>query len=236
MDIQSLQQKNENLSALLKELTNENEALFHQYNHLIIRNNKLLKRIDDQQQMIEDMHLRIEELQLIHGNLLKINDNYRKGLKNSFGTAKVNDDYVAPSQEDLLSKHDVDSITERWRNYPEQQSQNKPNLRKQVVMLLNLYVNGRMRAYDLFNLTAVGGVTGARYVSILKKVGMVTFNGAPKKGFYEITSKGIEFLDNINQPAYTPLIDQLPKTKSNTLKVKAGINIMDHTQFDSMDL
>jgi hypothetical protein len=68
MTIENLNQKVENQSNLIKELTRENEELYHQYNHLIIRNGKLLKRIDDFQKIINDLHIRIDELQRIHGN------------------------------------------------------------------------------------------------------------------------------------------------------------------------
>ena len=47
MTIEKLQLKVENQSKLIKELTNENEELYHQYNHLMIRNGKMLKRVDD---------------------------------------------------------------------------------------------------------------------------------------------------------------------------------------------
>ena len=41
MTIESLKLKIENQSKVIKELTNENEELYHQYNHLIIRNGKM---------------------------------------------------------------------------------------------------------------------------------------------------------------------------------------------------
>ena len=46
MTIESLKKRIENQSGLVTELTKENEELYHQYNHLIIRNSKMLKRID----------------------------------------------------------------------------------------------------------------------------------------------------------------------------------------------
>src|SRR6478736_917655 len=78
MNIETLQHKVTNQNKLIKELTVENEELYHQYNHLIIRNGKLLKRIDDLQRIIDDLHIRIEELQLINGNMMQINDRLRK--------------------------------------------------------------------------------------------------------------------------------------------------------------
>ena len=55
MTIESLKQKIENQAKVIKELTNENEELYHQYNHLIIRNGKMLRRLDDYQKIIDDL-------------------------------------------------------------------------------------------------------------------------------------------------------------------------------------
>ena len=65
MNIETLQHKVTNQNKLIKELTVENEELYHQYNHLIIRNGKLLKRIDDLQRIIDDLYRRFERLSLI---------------------------------------------------------------------------------------------------------------------------------------------------------------------------
>src|SRR3954470_16478542 len=77
MNIETLQNKIANQGKLVKGLTAENEELYHQYNHLIIRNGKLLKRIDDLQRIVDDLHIRIEELQLINGNMMQLNDRLR---------------------------------------------------------------------------------------------------------------------------------------------------------------
>src|ERR1043166_4592907 len=77
MIIESLEKKIANQANLIAQLTLENEELYQQFSHLMIRNNKLLKRIDDQQKIIHDLHIRIEELQLINGNMLKLNDRLR---------------------------------------------------------------------------------------------------------------------------------------------------------------
>ena len=77
MDNEVLLQKIENQQKVISELTSENEQLFQQFNHLMVRNGKLLKRIDDMQQIIDSMHLRIEEAQLINDNMLKLNDTLR---------------------------------------------------------------------------------------------------------------------------------------------------------------
>src|SRR5882762_3126819 len=77
LTIENLEKKIQNQGGLISQLTQENEELFHQFNHLMIRNNKLLKRIDDQQRIIDDLHIRIEELHLINGNMLRLNDRLR---------------------------------------------------------------------------------------------------------------------------------------------------------------
>src|SRR5437868_4076325 len=77
MNIELFQMKVENQQTMIKQLSGENEELYQQFNHLMIRNNKLLKRIDDLQGIIDDLHIRIEELQLINGNILKLNDGLR---------------------------------------------------------------------------------------------------------------------------------------------------------------
>lgn len=197
MNIETLQAKLENQQKLIKELTSENEELYHQYNHLMVRNGKMLKRIDDLQKIIDDLHLRIEELQLINGNMLQINDRLRRRNESKFTFDEI-------SSEDgkkfslLDSTHDLDleSLYERWKNYPEQVAQNSPNLRKQVLMMAALYTSGPLRASELFNKCGIGGVTGARYIAALKKFGMVAYKGARKKGQYEIISKGIELIEN----------------------------------------
>src|SRR5437016_1455607 len=87
MTLENLQLKIENQQTLVKQLTEENETLYQQFNHLMVRNNKLLKRIDDLQQIVNDLHIRIEELQLINGNLLKLNDALRRGETGSIELA-----------------------------------------------------------------------------------------------------------------------------------------------------
>ena len=74
--------KLESLQTLVKTLGTENEGLYHQLNHLMIRNNTLLKRIDDLQQTINDLHIRLEESNLINNNLLLANDRIKTGFDN----------------------------------------------------------------------------------------------------------------------------------------------------------
>ncbi len=207
MNIESLQMKVENQQNMIKQLSNENEELYHQFNHLMIRNNKLLKRIDDLQGIIDDLHIRIEELQLINGNILKLNDKIRSGNDNSFVSSndllKSNDNNDQINDE-LKQKVEFNKVFWGWKKYPGQDARNEPNLRKQAQMLLHLYYHKALRASDLFAKTGVGGVTGARYVATLKKFGLINYTGARKKGQYEMTPKGNDFITaSINQPLET---------------------------------
>jgi predicted transcriptional regulator/uncharacterized protein YoxC len=198
MTIEKLQLKVENQSKLIKELTNENEELYHQYNHLMIRNGKMLKRVDDLQKIIDDLHVRIEELQLINGNMMQINDRLRTRSDSRF--AVNNNPQSTPEQSILantaLIDFDMDVLYDRWKMFPGQTAQNGPNLKKQMLMLFHLYNTATLRANELFNLVGVGGVTGARYVATLKKFGLIRYTGARKKGHYEITTKGVSFIEN----------------------------------------
>ena len=208
MTIEKLQLKVENQSKLLKELTNENEELFHQYNHLMIRNGKMLKRVDDLQKIIDDLHVRIEELQLINGNMMQINDRLRTRSDSRFA---VNNNPAATQEQSVLINSalvdfDMDVLYDRWKTFPGQTAQNGPNLKKQMLMLFHLYNTASLKANELFNLVGIGGVTGARYVSTLKKFGLIRYTGARKKGHYEITSKGVSFVENTG---HAPLAAQV---------------------------
>ena len=202
--IENLKQKIENQANLIKELTRENEELYHQYNHLIIRNGKLLQRIDDFQKIINEMHIRVEEQQLISGNMMQLNDRLR--FKNDTIYSGVshqekeylNTPFVSKGQ-DVPSVFDIKELSYRWKSYPGQLAQNEPNLRKQIFMLIHLYSSSQLGSADLFSKAGVGGVTGARYVSYLKKLGLICYTGARKKGHYHITQTGKEFLENKNQ-------------------------------------
>lgn len=182
LNIEKLLQKLENQQKLIQQLTEENETLYQQFNHLMVRNNKLLQRIDDQQRIIDDMHIRMEELQLISHNQLRLNDRLRTGN----GSARA--------ASSLASDLDLEELFQRWKSYPGQISQNTPNLRKQVLMLGFLLKNGSMSAAELFAACDIGGVTGARYVSLLKKFGLIHYSGARKKGRYELTPVGNRFV------------------------------------------
>jgi predicted transcriptional regulator len=224
MTIESLRQKIENQSKAIKELTKENDELYHQYNHLIIRNGKMLKRIDDFQRIIDDLHIRNEELQLINGNMLQLNDKLRR--RNEFSSS-MNDNNIERvktseeiNSEKMESEFDLEDLYNRWKNFPGQTAQNGPNLRKQILMLVNLYSTNSLRATDLFNRSGVGGVTGARYVSTLKKFELIRYSGARKKGWYEITGKGIEFIEKHLDKNNSPVREQAFKSPENNMPAK----------------
>ena len=234
MDNEVLLQKIENQQKVISELTSENEQLFHQFNHLMVRNGKLLKRIDDMQQIIDSMHLRIEESQLINDNMLKLNDTLRQRNDNTpfavAGNSTANDNIrgiidtihrridelhlrndllqqrtsilsvsgessILLKNDEHVSSIDAEKIYNWWRNYPGQHAKNAPNLRKQSQMLVHLFENKSLNAASLFQKTGVNGVTGARYVAVLKQFGLIEYKGARKKGEYFITQKGIDLIN-----------------------------------------
>ncbi len=220
MTIESLKLKIENQSKVIKELTKENEELYHQYNHLIIRNGKMLKRTDDYQKIIDDLHIRNEELQLINNNIMQLNDKLRKrneltvSLSNDYSDNQLKTNHEIETAK-IETEFDLDDLYNRWKNYPGQVAHNEPNLRKQVLMLVHLYSTTSLRAADLFSRCCVGGVTGARYISALKKFELIRYQGARKKGNYEIMKKGIDFIENSlidkSKNAQTEITGQNPK-------------------------
>jgi len=234
MEQEALVLKIENQQKIINELTAENEQLFQQFNHLMVRNGKLLKRIDDMQQIIDSMHLRIEESQLINDNMLKINDNLRgqndasspkierTGIDKEFRGAIDNihrridelhlrndvlqqrasilsggNESFQMLKSDVARQSDVDldRLFDCWKNYPGQNAKNAPNLRKQAQMLIHLFENKSLNAANLFQKTGVNGVTGARYVAVLKQFSLIEYKGARKKGEYYITQKGIDLIE-----------------------------------------
>ena len=254
MDNDALKLKIDNQQKVIDELTAENEQLFQQFNHLMVRNGKLLKRIDDMQQIIDGMHLRIEESQLINDNMLKINDNLR--FKNDNSSASIErlpaDNNLRGAidtlnrridelhlRNDLLQQRtnlisggnenpgltkielsnqsgiDADKLFECWKNYPGQQAKNAPNLRKQSQMLIHLFENKSLNAATLFQKTGVNGVTGARYVAVLKEFKLIEYKGARKKGQYYITQKGIDLIEKSKEEnLVTPeMLTDIPSSK-----------------------
>jgi predicted transcriptional regulator len=191
-------QKAENQQRLIEQLTEENETLYQQFNHLMIRNNKLLKRIDDQQKLIDDLHLRLEEMQAINSNQLRLNDRLRTDLP-------VPHPLSIPAAPDNL---DLEALFTHWKSFPGQTGQNTPNLRKQVILMAALYRHGTMSASQLFNVCGIGGVTGARYVSVLKKAGLICYIGARKKGHYELTPAGLRFIERSGRETIVPAAER----------------------------
>jgi predicted transcriptional regulator len=241
MTIESLKQKIENQANLIKELTKENEELYHQYNHLIIRNGKLLKRIDDFQKIISDMHIRVEEQHLINGNMMQLNDRLRGkndgfSSANPFNEKENNFSSDTVSQKDVPSSFDIKELSDRWKKYPGQMAQNEPNLRKQIFMLIHLYSNSALGSAELFGKAGVGGVTGARYVSYLKKLGLINYSGARKKGHYHITPIGREFLENKNQPAVSESQKSNPSSASRAKVFTDNTNKYGEVTIDNNDL
>jgi predicted transcriptional regulator len=247
MSVESLRLKVENQQEIMKQLTNENEELYQQFNHLMIRNNKLLKRINDLQGIIDDLHIRIEELQLINGNILKLNDRLRPGKDNvlidndvlfkiSDNSEKINDE--------LKSRAEFDNVYSHWKNYPGQDAKNEPNLRKQALMLIQLNRHKALKASDLFASSGVGGVTGARYVATLKKFGLINYTGARKKGQYEMTETGINFIERaLSEPLPAqPNIDssvrplRIPEIEQQGIPVKPEVKELLTSSFDHADL
>ncbi|MFM2136758.1 MAG: hypothetical protein RL021_2158 [Bacteroidota bacterium] len=206
MNIEKSAQKLENQQRLIEQLTEENETLYQQFNHLMIRNNKLLKRIDDQQRLIDELHLRVEELQLISSNQLRLNDRLRSSSP-----------VLAPTARAAYSKNlDLESLFSQWKSFPGQKGQNTPNLRKQVLLLAALYNNGALSAAQLFALCDIGGVTGARYVSVLKNAGLIRYTGARKKGYYELTQAGIRFIEKSEALPVAAAVSSRAETSERT--------------------
>ena len=181
---------------LIKELTSENEQLYQQFNHQMIRNHQMLKRINDQQQIINDLHIRIEELNLINNNLLRVTDHVRAGYDNrNTATSLLRSQQGEIADDNELKGIELEELYQKWKSYPGQEAKNAPNLRKQILMLALLYSNKSLKASDLFYKSGIGAVTGARYVATLKKYGLIQYTGARKKGHYIITPKGKDFIE-----------------------------------------
>src|SRR5437868_11837269 len=95
-------------------LQTENEHLYQQYNHLMIRNQKLMKRIDDQQQLNDRLQGRIAGLEHIIDKLrLQSYSANAAGInnQNQFAGSAVNNDnlnqVVVPSVEGLKTNIDM---------------------------------------------------------------------------------------------------------------------------------
>jgi predicted transcriptional regulator len=234
MEAEALNQKIENQQKLINELTSENEKLYQQFNHLMVRNGKLLKRIDDLQQIIDNMHLRVEELQLANENMLNLNDagkikiraassvsthpssefnqvldtiNRRideLNLRNDILQQRANlfstysGEQQKPQQQEDINRPKInyDALFLTWKNFPGQEAKNTPNLRRQMQMLVHLFENESLNSMELFAKTGVNGVTGPRYISVLKKFNLIEYTGARKNGRYVITDAGRSLIES----------------------------------------
>lgn len=264
MDIETLKLKVENQQIVINELTSENEQLFQQFNHLMVRNGKLLKRIDDMQQIIDSMHLRIEESQLINDNMLKINDGLRfnndtstqssgkvvaekdirgaiDNLNRRIDELHLRNDVLQQRTNILSGSHesavlikndhenhsgiDAEKLYDFWKNYPGQNAKNAPNLRKQSRMLIHLYEDKSLNAETLFQKTGVNGVTGARYVAVLKQFNLIEYRGARKKGKYFITPKGTALIEKTKEENEfsTELLADVPAPKFESQRMKVTV-------------
>jgi predicted transcriptional regulator len=228
--------KLETMEMLVKQLTSENETLYHQLNHMMIRNNTLLKRIDDLQQAINDLHIRLEESNLINNNLIKSNDRRNVGFDNkNDATSLLRSEVQQYIEKDSVGNIDLEELYQKWKSFPGQEARNEPNIRKQSLMMAHLYSKGNLSASDLFSHSGTGAVTGARYVATLKKFKMIEYTGARKKGHYRITSMGRQFVESGFEPTEHHAVADTPET--NTLlqgipmqgKMKVPtINMLDH--------
>src|SRR5204862_4767852 len=106
-----------------------------------------------------DLHIRIQELQLITNNQLKINDGLRKP---EVGSSKLEEQFSnlqSPTSniQPPTSNVDMEKIFHRWKSYPGQQSKNTPNLRRQSEMLSLIYRHKSLSASVLFSKMEING-------------------------------------------------------------------------------
>jgi predicted transcriptional regulator len=136
----------------------------------------------------DTLNRRIDELNLRNDILQK-----RTNLFSQFSG-----ELAKPQETEEVNKPKVNHevLFAAWKNYPGQDAKNEPNLRKQMQMLLSLFENELLNSADLFNKTGVNGVTGARYVSTLKRLGLIEYTGARKKGHYVITETGRKLVES----------------------------------------
>jgi predicted transcriptional regulator len=142
----------------------------------------------DFSQVVDSLNRRIDELHLRNDILQKranLFSNYSGELAKPQETVEVNKPRI-----------NYDVLFTTWKNYPGQDAKNEPNLRKQMQMLVSLFENESLNSVELFNKTGVNGVTGARYVGTLKKMGLIQYMGARKKGHYVITDAGKKLVES----------------------------------------
>jgi predicted transcriptional regulator len=173
----------DSLMELKQLLQTENEHLYQQYNHLMIRNQKLMKRIDDQQALNDKMQERIVVME-------QIIDRLREGNKNPSIDLKP-----LPEIASIQSSINMKQLIERWTNLAGEKVKNKPTKTRQMQILALLFQHQQMSSIKLFQACNITGVSGARYIAALKQFGLIAFSGFRKGGFYYITDKGKKLIE-----------------------------------------
>jgi len=136
---------------------------------------------------LDTINRRIDELHLRNDILQK-----RTNLFSQYSG-----ELAKPSEQEEINKPKINQevLFTAWKNIPGQDAKNTPNLRKQMQMLVHLYENESLNSVELFNKTGVNGVTGPRYIFLLRKFDLIEYTGARKKGKYVITDKGKKFIE-----------------------------------------
>jgi predicted transcriptional regulator len=190
------------LMELKQLLQTENEYLNQQYNHLMIRNHKLMKRIDDQQMLNDKLQERIAGLEQLINTLRQRNDGMPISVKaqNQIDSSIRDNDnlnsQVVPSVLGLKSNSDVKQLVSRWSSLAGDSVKNTPTKTRQMQILTLLYERQKMSGMKLFIACGITGVSGARYISALKQFGLIEFSGFRKDGFYFITEKGKKLVED----------------------------------------
>ncbi len=200
------------LMELKQLLQTENEHLYQQYNHLMIRNQKLMKRIDDQQQLNDRLQGRIAALENIidkmrlasfTANSASYNQSFQKseagGANDSLNPVVVpnvqglqSNIHVRPES---ISSTDLTQLIARWGALAGDTVKNTPTKKRQMQILTLLYDHQKMSGLKLFMTCGITGVSGARYIHTLKQFGLIEFSGYRKGGHYLITEKGKKLVE-----------------------------------------
>src|ERR1043165_2982889 len=109
------------LMELKQLLQTENEHLYQQYNHLLIRNQKLMKRIDDQQQLNDRLQGRIaaleniiDKLRLRHFIAHETGSTFQNQNDNPRSDNDNLNEEVIPGVQGLKSNDDLTQLISRW--------------------------------------------------------------------------------------------------------------------------
>jgi predicted transcriptional regulator len=188
--IDDLQQIIDNMHLRVEELQliNENHLLLKADGRSANASNQPAGQGADFNHVLDNINRRIDELNLRNDILQK-----RTNLFSQYSG-----ELAKPQESEEINKpkinHDV--LFNTWKNYPGQDAKNAPNLRKQMQMLVHLFENNSLNSSELFNKTGVNGVTGPRYIALLKKFNLIEYTGARKKGHYIITDKGRSLIES----------------------------------------